>query len=647
MRFILFVCCLLIFIIGRECFLSDDEDESQRSNVEKTLERALAIVRASKSPTSPRPTRYPPPHDAQARQLLDQLGESQQAGPSHAAEGDAMEVTPDDPTDPDYVPESIEIGTRTISLSTAQNVIRLYIQGRTEAGIRKLYSWYRRQYLPQLRKFVERGYRPSQRMTLINENVNDKFVEARRKKQPVRGFTLKNWALQEARKLNYPQFKASNHWLSNFKKRYEISSRKVTKITTKLGSSGADEGEVRRFNEKFSRWKREFPDHSIWNMDQTGFNYELGTDRTLSHTGERDTELIAGSKNKQTHSYTAQPLVSRAGKLIGKLLLCFQERDGRFGPKVGNKLYDLQQAYGNVVAFASQSGKMSSELNARWVRDVVGPAVCEHHGLPNDAARHPESLVGSEEEGMDDEDAACYGVRRRDGERLCDELGEPSEYCRVQNRMRVAAECTSVPNILMIVDAWAGNKAIHPDARMLGIKVVTLPEGSTADLQPLDVGFMRQYKLFVSRITNQAHYDELLSDVTSREGILNLQSLVWNQLSSPAYEQMLRWIWHNTDPDYPRTASGQVIKPPLVSQIQFKFNVTDCQVGSCTNHAFIRCSHCGKLLCLRHFLERRCFHKNTSVEDVENILAESRRDNDDETDEEDDEEEHVMGEHDE
>lgn len=93
------------------------------------------------------------------------------------------------------------------------------------------------------------------------------------------------------------------------------------------------------------------------------------------------------------------------------------------------------------------------------------------------------------------------------------------------------------------MDAWGGNKNIVQDARAIGIKAMILPERSTSELQPLFVGFMRQYKLFASRLTYQAHFDDLLSDLTRRESIINMHSLIWNQLSSPIYRDMFRWCW--------------------------------------------------------------------------------------------------------
>lgn len=98
--------------------------------------------------------------------------------------------------------------------------------------------------------------------------------------------------------------------------------------------------------------------------------------RTLSHQGERDTELEADSVNKQIHSYTAQVVISRDGFTVGKLLLCLQEDVRRippnadhtnnsfnfFGPKTQLEVTQLETSCKNVRIFASGSGEMSAEL---------------------------------------------------------------------------------------------------------------------------------------------------------------------------------------------------------------------------------------------------------------------------------------------
>jgi len=42
-----------------------------------------------------------------------------------------------------------------------------------------------------------------------------------------------------------------------------------------------------------------------------------------------------------------------------------------------------------------------------------------------------------------------------------------------------------------------------------------------------------------------------LNDVSSREGIINMHSLVTNQFDPEAYIDMSRYAWRNTDPAFP------------------------------------------------------------------------------------------------
>ena len=71
-----------------------------------------------------------------------------------------------------------------------------------------------------------------------------------------------------------------------------------------------------------------------------------------------------------------------------------------------------------------------------------------------------------------------------------------------------------------------------------------------------------------------------------------------------------RYAWRHVDPDFSQhelTVSG---RPQMTQNLQFSFHPgTRCEHGNCTDHAFVQCAHCGKLLCLHHFLERVCFHE--------------------------------------
>lgn len=67
----------------------------------------------------------------------------------------------------------------------------------------------------------------------------------------------------------------------------------------------------------------------ILNTDQVGLELELHSSRTLSYLGEKVTMVRVRSKNATTHSYTIQPMISAAGKLVGPLFLCLKEPKGK------------------------------------------------------------------------------------------------------------------------------------------------------------------------------------------------------------------------------------------------------------------------------------------------------------------------------
>ena len=152
-------------------------------------------------------------------------------------------------------------------------------------------------------------------------------------------------------------------------------------------------------------------------------------------------------------------------------------------------------------------------------------------------------------------------------------------------------------------------------AQLHGAKPLTIPPHLTGELQPLDVGFFRQLKIFIRRITEEALVNERISDITTREGIINLMSIIYNQLQSPAYYDLWRYAWRHTDPNFSFDEISN--SPPAnVNSVQFGFDPTDsCSVPNCTEEVIVRCSHDGRPLCLTHFLNRTHFHENDPVGD--------------------------------
>ena len=171
----------------------------------------------------------------------------------------------------------------------------------------------------------------------------------------------------------------------------------------------------------------------------------------------------------------------------------------------------------------------------------------------------------------------------------------------------------SKPIALLIRDSLSQQASRSTDRRLRvnGIKSLIIPPKTTDYLQPLDISFFRQWIAFVKRLTRQARLDDLVNNILSREGIINMQSLVFNQLSAPLYQDLGRYGWRHMDSEFSQLEYSHP-RPILTIKDQFvKNSSVICEVRGCHRSSFLRCSHCGKNLCLKHFIERACFHEDS------------------------------------
>lgn len=302
--------------------------------------------------------------------------------------------------DSDYTPEKEPPrDAREISQSTARIILDMVEKKKTLKTIRSKYPWYHPRQLERLKKISTPAVSPNQRYAQIDQLVYDRVVATRRLNHVLKGWMIRLWGAEAAREVEASNFKASESWLLNFKKRRGIVSRKKTEFRSRSQDEleGALKERAIELAERFSRRRLHFRDRLILNFDQSGFQWEMTTGRTLSWKGERDTVAHVNQTNRATHSYTIQPLVSRDGRTLGKLLLCIQGSQGsEFGPRVQESVDRLMREYGNIHVVPSSSGKMNNKLMAEWVKEVLIPAVGDDIAREDELDDHGTCSVGRE-----------------------------------------------------------------------------------------------------------------------------------------------------------------------------------------------------------------------------------------------------------
>lgn len=393
--------------------------------------------------------------------------------------------------------------------------------------------------IKRIRDFLSEGGHRLSKLDQVKNLVYTKFRDSRDRLLPVHGHDLKAWSIDAARIVKLANFKASSGFLNDLKTRFKVSSRKVTKFVTK--KTRQDEEAIKQradeFVETINGMKQDegglYSSSNVWNTDQSGFNYELFSGRTLSDKGEKDTFLMVQNINSLTHSYTIQVLISNDGYLAPKLFICFQEHGGRFGPRVEVSVRENQP--NNIVVTCTTSGKLTKSSLGFWVKNCLDPIVTE-----------------------------------------------PT---------------------LLLQDSWTtqGDTAVYQQnlTNPTMLEVRTIPPKATKYIQPLDVYFFRQYKIFVRRFQDDVRCfigDQAVTKLNDRVFIMKMHSFIYNQLSSSRYRKMLIYAWK---------ASGYSIDDEVPSfenvlQVSFANTFETCGNDGCENSSFICCSHCRKPLCAFH-----------------------------------------------
>lgn len=603
-------------IIAAEYF----PEAMSRERTLKMLKRAIELIEKPSKSSQSKLCRLDPDINTDAKNTLRFLTGDPSIGSTTDESGPPSQTDRDE----DYCPDVLIVGERRhrVTHAAARNILKLKNEGLSEKSIAAQYIWYRRSDLPRIRNFVLTGGPYREQFDQIERYVNEKIDKSLAAKLPIHDYHIREWGHERADQLGLAdRFMASSSWLTGIKERAKIASRKVTGHLSRSDADKADtiEDSKLAFAENYAQVSHLFSPYRIINVDQSGFNYEISNLKSLARVGTRDHTLSIDSANKNTHSYTIQPMLGRDGTLRGKLLICFREPRDRFGTNVERRVRTLEKELGNLFVVASKSGKMTTSLTKVWKDNVLAAELVRLN------VSDERTLV---EPSTQDTEIAGPSWASNPIETLTE------EQRRILNVRHAAESSNRRPDILLLVDSWGGHSSDRIAAELYADNVLELriPARTTASLQPLDVQVFRQYKILVKRIQEAASYQGLTRNITDRYGIMRMHSLVWNQLQAPVYRDMLLWAWRHTDPGFSSSELQDEPPPKMVLNVQFSFNRSHtCDVVGCNERAFITCAHCGKFLCLKHFLGRECFHEHGSNSSVLSSASQSLSIDSDET----------------
>lgn len=312
----------------------------------------------------------------------------------------------------------------------------------------------------------------------LKKEVFERLREADDDGNEIHDMDIEFWALEAAAKRDYP-FKASNKWIQEFKKDFNIVSRKITAFVSRVSNQNEEMFQVQA--NQFTQRVKElvsngtYNEMSVWNADQSGIRYELTGGRTLTFKGSRHVKRQVFSTNATKHSFTIMPLVNMNGFVYEKLFVTLQEPTGDFGPRVSQRMIKPP----NLVITASKSGIMDRKCLQVFIIECLSDA------LPDN-----------------------------------------------QRNLLLVDHWTPFRNH----DYFKQNM---PASKLLDIE--NIPKGCTSICQPLDCyGFrpIKDYIRLFTRYMRALHRDVNMGE---RNNIIKLMSIVHNQLSAQRFRDMWRY----------------------------------------------------------------------------------------------------------
>ncbi|OQV17289.1 hypothetical protein BV898_08687 [Hypsibius exemplaris] len=195
---------------------------------------------------------------------------------------------------------------------------------------------------------------------------------------------LTKWARDATTSVELSGFQVSKSWISKFKKMRNIVDRKITEYVTKKMMEDEPDRYIAAADlvEHVKGLILLYGPECVLNADQSGFEYEIHSGRTLRTRGLKKVRACVQFITKMTHSYTIMVTIDANGKLLSLLFIVMQEITGNsFGPQVQQGLFTTP----NIFVTASNSGKMKKEHLSVWLEQVFFPNVADRTVLVIDS----------------------------------------------------------------------------------------------------------------------------------------------------------------------------------------------------------------------------------------------------------------------
>ena len=233
-----------------------------------------------------------------------------------------------------------------------------------------------------LRNYEQRFKEGTTKKSMFFQKVNDEVLKIFRDKVQenavIHDRTIRNWAIQVKMQIDPestgPEFKASHSWVDRFKARNRIVSRAITRRVGRTAYARSEQENLEEEAEAFvTRVRQDITNRrlspsQVLNTDQSRFDKEVHSGRTLCFQGVKHVTGAVGSLSATRQSYCIMPIMTIDGKLFPLLYVLVSEQSGRF-PQ--NKPDDPP----NIWSQAHTSANMTKKHLESFLSEVFTPSV--------------------------------------------------------------------------------------------------------------------------------------------------------------------------------------------------------------------------------------------------------------------------------